>query len=116
MTVAFLQIETSVTAGISPVKCCAPTGTAAKHICGQTIHSLLNIPVDKYLNYASLSALQLQTLRIKFVGVHNIIIDEINMVSDRMLTYISRRLAEVNGNSLPFGGFSMIFFGDFFFK
>ena len=36
------------------------------------------------------------------------------MVSDRMLTFISRRLSEIYGNVAPFGGFKIILFRDFF--
>ena len=100
--------------GLSPVKCCSPTGTAARHIYGQTIHSLLHIPVDKYLNYAGLTAYTLASLRRKIIGVHTVVIDEISMVSDRMLTFISRRLGEIAGNFQPFGNFNVILFGDFF--
>ena len=100
--------------GTSPVKCCLPTGTAARHIYGQTIHSLLHIPVDKYLNYAALTSYTLNSLRRKFVGVHSVVLDEVNMVSDRMLTFISRRLCEIAGNEQPFGNFNLILFGDFF--
>ena len=114
LIVGYLQLYTWTLSGCSPVKTCAPTGTAARHVSGQTIHSLLNIPVDKYLNYASLTAFQLSRLRQSFSGVHTLVIDEISMVSDRMLTIISRRLSEIAGNDQPFGGYNMILFGDFF--
>ena len=112
--VGYLQLYTARISGTSPVKCCSPTGTAARHIYGQTIHSLLHIPVDKYLNYASLTAYSLNALRKRFVGVHTIVLDELSMVSDRMFTFISRRLGEIAGNTLPFGNFNLILFGDFF--
>lgn len=112
--VTYLQLYAASLPGISPVKCCSPTGTAARHIHGQTIHSLLHIPVDKYLYYAAVTASTLNSLRQKFVGVHTIVLDEVSMVSDRMFTFISRRLAELAGNNEPFGNFSVILFGDFF--
>ena len=99
--------------GSSPVKCCSPTGTTARHIYGQTIHSLLHIPVDKYLNYAALTSYTLNSLKRKFVGVHNIVLDEVSMVSDRMLIFISRRLGEIAGNDQPFGIYNLILFGNF---
>ena len=82
----------------------------------QTIHSALIIPVNKYLNYAGLTAYQLKMLKNSFAGVHTIIIDEISIVSDRMLTFISRRLSEIYGNVAPFEGFQYYptVFGDFF--
>lgn len=114
IVIAYLQLYTSVISGVSPVKCCAHTGTAARHISGQTVHSLLAIPVEKYLNYASLSSFHLQRLQHQFSGIHTIVIDEISMISDSMFRYISRRLSEISGKQLPFGGNNIILFGDFF--
>lgn len=114
MIVAYLQLNQPVLSGVNPVKLCAPTGTAARNIHGSTIHSLLRIPVDKYMQYSSLTAYHLQQLRSLFAGVHTLVIDEISMVSDRMLTFISRRLSEISGNTCPFGHFNIITVGDFF--
>ena len=44
----YLQLFCAGCSGTNPVKCCAPTGPAARNINGQTIHSALKIPVDKY--------------------------------------------------------------------
>ncbi|WAR21722.1 hypothetical protein MAR_015696 [Mya arenaria] len=76
MIVAYLQLYTCQRPGVDPVKCCSPTGTAARQING---HSLLGIPVVKYLNYGSLSPFQLRSLQLKLIGVHTIVIDEISM-------------------------------------
>ena len=97
-----------------PVKVCAPTGTAARNIKGRTIHSLLKIPVTRYNNYVPLHPQALQVLRVEFHGVHTLVIDEISMVSDMMLTIISRRLAEIFDNNSPFGGINVIVVGDIF--
>ncbi|WAQ95122.1 PIF1-like protein [Mya arenaria] len=80
-----------------------------KHISDQSCGA-----VDKYLNYAGLTAFQLRSLQNQFVGVYTIVIDVVSMVSDRMFTFISRRLCEITGNSSPFGGLNIILFGDFF--
>ena len=109
----YLELKTAIISGTSPVKCVAPTGTAARNIRGLTLH-LLKIPVEKYLNYAALPAFQLQQLKAFFAGVHTLIIDEISMVSDRMFTFVSRRLSEISGSTEPFGNFSIILFCDFF--
>jgi len=37
-----------------------------------------------------------------------------SMVGHRMLSFIDQRLQEVNNNNLPFGGTSVVVFGDFF--
>ena len=96
--------------GYSPI--CAPTGTAARNMHGQTIHS--KIPVMQYLDYEGLHPQSLNNLRITFSGVSTIIIDEISMVSSAMLTFISRRLNEITDNDAPFGGLSLIAVGDLF--
>ena len=36
------------------------------------------------------------------------------MVSDRMFTFLSRRLSEISGSTETFGNFNIILFGDFF--
>lgn len=112
--VAYLQLFCSKVSNSNPVLVCAPTGTAANNINGGTIHSMLKIPVCKYLQYNCLSGYSLKQLRKKFHNVHTVIIDEISMVSSSMLTFISRRLSEIKDNNLPFGGFNIITVGDFF--
>ena len=112
--IGYLQLYTSSVHGVSPVVVCAPTGVAARTVYGQTIHSLLKIPVSDYLNYEELSAYQLTKLQRQFLNVHTIIIDEISMVSDAMLTFISRRLSDVKNDPHVFGNMNVILVGDFF--
>ena len=112
--IAYLQHYHVLSPGKSPVLVCAPTGTAARNIFGQTIHSLLCIIPDPYLSYSPLSGLTLAKVRSSFNGVHTLIIDEISMVSADMLTYISRRLNEISSNDIPFGGLNVIVVGDLY--
>lgn len=112
--VPYLQLFCSKVSNSNPVLVSAPTGTAANNINGGTIHSMLKIPVCKYLQYNCLSGYSLKQLRKKFHNVHTVIINEISMVSSSMLTFISRRLSEIKDNNLPFGGFNIITVGDFF--
>lgn len=114
MIIAYLQLFHSIIPGTSPVKICAPTGTAARNVHGKTIHSLLKIPVSKYLQYECLQPYHLKCLSSEFAGVHTLVIDEISMVSDIMLTYVSRRLSEVMDTPLTFGGLNVIVVGDYF--
>ena len=100
--------------GKLPVKVCAPTGTAARNIRGQTIHSLLKISLNLYSDYKPVHPYTLQLLRLEFQGVHTIFIDEVSMVSDQMLTIISRRLGEIMDKDIPFGGLNVILVGDIF--
>ena len=43
-----------------------------------------------------------------------VIIDEISMVGNKMITYISKRFQQITGSSKPFGGISVLAFGDFY--
>lgn len=96
---------------------CAPTGTAANNINGQTIHSVLNLSfsargggdrkkwkMEKHARY--------------WAGKRYLIIDEISMVDLAELEEIHQRLVMLkqsnNDQPLPFGGLDAIMlFGDF---
>ena len=113
MLIAYMQLFTASVVGSSPVVVCAPTGTAARNIHGMTIQSLLKIPVSNYIRYEQISAQMLSKLQRDFKSVHTIIIDEISMISDKMLTYISRRLSEIKNNRNAFGNMNVIVVGEF---
>ena len=87
----------------SPVVRAAPTGVASNQIGGQTLHSLLRLPVDG--NYRSLSETPttLNALQRRFRGIH-------------YLAWIDQRLREVFPENRDefFGGLSVILIGDFF--
>ena len=57
-------------------------------------------------------------LRIKFEELKMIIIDEISMISNKLMLYIHQRLVDIFGysenNSVPFAGITMIFVGDLY--
>lgn len=114
LIIGYLQLFTSNVLGSNPVIVCAPTGTAAHIIGGSTIHSALAIPVSEFNEYLPLSSYMLSKLRNRYVNVHSMIIDEVSMVSDTMLTYISRRLSDIKHNSSPFGGLNVFVIGDLF--
>ena len=113
LVVAYLQLFTATVETLTPVRLCATTGTAARNVQGSTIHILLKIPVSHYREYNSLGPFHLSKLRTEFAGVHTLTIDEINMVSDVMLTF-SRRLQEITHSSLPLGSLNIISAADFF--
>ena len=96
----------------------APTGIAAINIQGTTIHSALHIPIGHFgKNIPKLSDQYRSTLRNCFSEVAAIIIDEISMVSNKLLHHIHQRLLEIFGSSnsdLPFAGRTVIVVGDFF--
>ena len=92
----------------------APTGKAAYHIKGTTVHSGLKIPPNQSLNYKALASGTLNTLRNEIGSVKLMFIDEISMVGFKMFNFINQRMMEVMQSPLPFGGLSVIAVGDLF--
>ena len=107
--------------GKDPEKCrvknCAPTGIAACNVDGNTLHSELGIPVGSFgKTIPKLTDKKRSALRNKLSELRLLIVDEISMVSNKMLLYIHQRLIEIFGCSpdIPFAGLSIIFSGDLF--
>ena len=91
----------------------APTGMAAFHIGGTTIHQALGIPVSQNSSLPLLNADTKSKLRNIFWNLKLIIIDEISMVGAQTLRKIDNQLKQIFENEKPFGGISMLTFGDF---
>lgn len=93
---------------------CAPTGKAAFNVGGYTIHSAFHIPAEQGFNFKPLDMQQLSSLQCKFSSLKVVFIYEISMVGRKMFHYINMRLQEIKGCLQPFGGISVIAFGDLF--
>ena len=91
------------------VAVCAPTGVAALNVGGQTIHSLLRLPVGLI---GTSKLYQDRELRKLLQAMDVLIIDEISMVSADLLDGIDRALKEARGRRDPFGGVQVVLFGD----
>ncbi|XP_075170221.1 uncharacterized protein LOC142242518 [Haematobia irritans] len=92
----------------------APTGKAAFGIGGSTLHAMFSLPVNQYSGeLRPLSSDNVNTLVAKFLDLKVIIIDEISMVGARMLGFLDSRLKQIFKNNNPFGGISILAFGDF---
>ena len=88
----------------------APTGCAASIIGGSTYHSMLN--VNEFQAFDNPTAVSKAKEHLK--SVDYIFLDEVSMISCRDLYRISAKLTAISGkNDSPFGGFNMIFAGDF---
>ncbi|XP_074596278.1 ATP-dependent DNA helicase Pif1-like [Brevipalpus obovatus] len=103
----------SLALGEDSIRVCAPTGAAAINIDGNTIHSLLRLPIVsskfKHLNGESAQKFQNELKSMKFI-----IIDEMSMIGARMLYMIEKRLREINPErDEAFGGIFIYLFGDF---
>lgn len=104
--------------GNNSVVIAAPTGVAAFNAGGLTLHRVLCLPVEhnRTASYRKLSDRSLSMLRGKWSSVKYLVIDEISMVSNKMLAYIHYRLQEIfNGTDKQyFGNCSIICFGDMY--
>ena len=86
----------------------APTGVSAININGTTIYSSLNIPCrGKLMPFSDENRAE---LRNKYSGVQIVIIDEISMVSGKLLYQIHKRLNEIfsQQQDISFGGKSVL--------
>lgn len=93
----------------------APTGIAASHLGGQTIHSYFSLGIRSEVDdYYIESLLEKKYLQTRFSHLKVLIIDEISMVSPEIFTSIDKILQAFKRNTLPFGGVQTILSGDFF--
>ena len=92
----------------------APTGTAAHNISGVTLHSAFLLPLGQSKSYIKLSDDKRNALRSKASNLKLLIIDEISMVGSELLMQLHYRLCEITCKNKPFGGISVIAFGDLF--
>ena len=70
----------------------APTGGAAYNVLGQTLHSLLGIPVKG--DFKDLEGQRLRTMQEALAGVDYFIIDEMSMVGRKLFGKVDRRLRQ----------------------
>ncbi|XP_059074789.1 uncharacterized protein LOC131874875 [Cryptomeria japonica] len=104
-------LKRSAPNGQSPLLLLAPTGVVAFNIQASTIHSALRIPIKE------MHPLQGQTLasfQESMYFIRYIIIDEMSFIGPKLIQHIDIRLREAfaTHNQLPFGGHSIILFGD----
>lgn len=95
----------------------APTGIAAQHVNGVTLHSafgyynLVNLDID----HISSETIRLKSEKqLALRQVSTIIIDEISMVRADTFDKIDRILKVINNINKPFGGKQLLLFGDLF--
>ena len=93
---------------------CAYTGLAAYNIQGSTLHSAFCIEPNKKLTYKRLSDDKRNTLQTKYKDLSVLIVDEVSMVGNEMLSFLYQRLQEIKNSQEPFGGLHIILVGDLF--
>jgi len=93
----------------------APTGIAASHLQGQTIHSYFSLGIRDFIDsYYIESLLEKKYLQTRFCKLKVLIIDEISMVSPDIFSSIDNILRAFKKDNKPFGGIQVILSGDFF--
>ena len=93
------------------VAICAPTGVAALAAGGQTIHSLLRLPIG-IIGSRELGFIPKESLAV-LAALDALVIDEVSMVSADVLDAIDRRLRQAKRKRhSAFGGIQLIMFGD----
>ena len=93
----------------------APTGIAASHLKGQTIHSFFGIGIREVVDNGFIDILLTRKyLRKRFEKFNVLIIDEISMVSPELFSTVDRILQAFKNSPKPFGGVQVIASGDFF--
>ncbi len=94
-------------------KTIAPTGNTAFNIGGDTASSQLYLPImGRRKN--DITEQLLPTYRKKWPRqLEYLIIDEIGLIGQQEFAYIDRRLRQIYGNDIPFGGLNVILVGDF---
>ena len=94
----------------------APTGIAASHLKGQTIHSFFALGIRDTIvdNRYVESILSKSYLKSRFKKLTVLIIDEISMVSPEIFSSMDKILRAFKDNPEPFGGVQVVISGDFF--
>jgi ATP-dependent DNA helicase PIF1 len=107
-------IEWCVDNGILPAVT-ASTGIAAIHVGGTTIHSFAGVRDDNALTAQDIEdILGNPWVRDRLCKTEVLIIDEISMVSKKLLNVVSVLAMAARNNDKPFGGIKIIAVGDFF--
>lgn len=93
----------------------APTGIAASHLNGQTIHSYFSLGIRDSIDDEFISnLLDKKYLQTRFKKLKILIIDEISMVSPNVFSSIDRILRAFKQSDEPFAGIQVVLSGDFF--
>ena len=93
----------------------APTGIAASHLGGQTIHSFFSLGIRDQIDEEFLdSLLKKKNLQTRFAKLKVLIIDEVSMISPAIFTAMDIILKGFKKSALAFGGVQVILSGDFF--
>ncbi len=93
----------------------APTGIAASHLGGQTIHSFFALGIRESIDEGYVDfLLDKKYLKSRFSKLKLLIIDEVSMISPELFSSMDLILRGFKGTDAPFGGVQVVISGDFF--
>lgn len=93
----------------------APTGIAASHISGMTLHSFFGIGIKESLSQHDIENLtEKKYLWDRMKNLKVLVIDEVSMLSPKLFVSIDNILRTFKFSTEPFGGVQVILVGDFF--
>ncbi len=93
----------------------APTGIAASHLNGQTIHSFFALGIQDVIDEPYIgSLLKKKYLILRFSKLKVLIVDEVSMISPEIFSSMDKILRAFKETNAPFGGVQVILSGDFF--
>lgn len=93
----------------------ASTGIASLQINGQTLHSFIGVRNDDELSQDDFLQIVNNFFVQKRIQITDVlIIDEISMVSPKLLNTANAIISKIKGNTEPFGGIKVVLVGDFF--
>ena len=100
--------------GIEPA-IVAPTGIAASHLDGTTIHSFFGIGINEEVDDGYIDSLFYRKyLHNRFKNLQVLIVDEVSMVSPALFESMDKILRRFKYSQQPFGGIQIVLAGDFF--
>ncbi len=93
----------------------APTGIAATHIGGMTLHSWSGLGIRDTVDDRTIEHLLSKSYLMKrFESTRVLIIDEVSMLAPGLFTAVSEILKNIRFSPEPFGGVQVVLTGDFF--
>jgi len=100
--------------GVMPYRV-APTGIAATHIGGHTVHSFFQLGIKDHLTDHDIRLiLKKPAVASRLKKLKVLIIDEVSMLSPKLFEAIDRILRAYHKSDLSFAGIQVILSGDFF--
>ena len=90
-----------------------PTGVAAYHVKGNTLHSGLHININS-MDLSTLNGESLARLQQKYINVKVLFLEEVSMIGRGIFTKVNQRLQQIFGTTKVFGNLHVIAIGDFY--